>query len=166
MQTKTIIESIIESDSKYAKLTKDPEVLHWLRNLERGSAVTADASLRRLGRSCELLSLNPKQLVLEAQTDPKRFQDSLEDMVFALERENKAPGYIANLVKIVRQWLRYNNILVTRPIKIKESTATPTIADECVPTQQELAKLLRISSSRVRHRFAYGIRRFATRNDW
>jgi len=150
LQTKTIIDSIIESGSKYSELAKDPDVLHWLRNLERGSAVTADASLRRLGKSCELLGLTPKQMIVEAQTDPKRFQDSLEDMVFALERENKSPGYVANLVKIVRQWLRYNNILVTRRIKIKESTATPTIADECVPTQQELAKLLRISSSRVR----------------
>jgi len=85
------------------------------------------------------MSLTPKQMIVEAQTDPKRFQDSLEDMVYRLEKENKAPGYIANLVKIVRQWLRYNNILVTRRIKIKESTASPTIADECVPTQQELA---------------------------
>ena len=55
MQTKTIVDSILESDSKYSELAKDPDVLHWLRNLERGGAVTADASIRRLGRSCELL---------------------------------------------------------------------------------------------------------------
>jgi len=36
-------------------------------------------------------------MVVEAQTDPKRFQDTLEDMVFARERENKFPGYIANV---------------------------------------------------------------------
>lgn len=140
----------MQSNSKYSSLVADKDVLHWLRNLERGSAVTADASIRRLGKSCELLGLNPRQMIVGAQSDPKRFQDSLEDMVYKLEKENKAPGYVANLLKITRQWLRYNNVLLTRQIKIKDANITPTIADECVPTQQELAKLLRSSSSRVK----------------
>ena len=71
-------------------------------------------------------------------------------MVFQLEREKKSPGYTSNIVKIVRQWLKYNNVILTRHIKITNSTATPTIENERVPSQQELARLLRNSSSRVR----------------
>ncbi|MGD0424765.1 MAG: hypothetical protein ABSA92_15105 [Candidatus Bathyarchaeia archaeon] len=142
MQTKTIL--------KYSGLKEDEDVLRWLRNLERDSAVTAEVSVRRLGKACELLDTNPRQLIEQAQKNPKRFQDSLEDMVFRLEKENKAPGYVANLIKIVRQWLKYNNVILTRHIKIKDSTATPTIENERVPSQQELARLFRNSSSRVR----------------
>ncbi len=146
MQTKTIIKSA----SKYSHLLEDGDVARWVRNLERGSAVTGEVSVRRLGKASELLGLSPQEMITEAQRNPKKFQDSLEDIVCKLETESKAPGYIANLVKIVRQWLKYNDVLLTRQIKIKNSTSTPKIQDECVPSQQELAKLLRSSSSRIR----------------
>ena len=98
----------------------------------------------------ELLGISPQRLIEEAQRSPKQFQDLLDDMVFQLEREKKSPGYTSNIVKIVRQWLKYNNVILTRHIKITNSTATPTIENERVPSQQELARLLRNSSSRVR----------------
>jgi hypothetical protein len=86
----------------------------------------------------------------EAKNNPKQFQDSLEDIVSKLEDDGKAPGYVANIIKIIRSWLKYNNILLTRHIKIKNSSATPTIENEQIPSQQELARLLRNSSRRLR----------------
>lgn len=101
-------------------------MVRWLRNLERGSRVTAEVSIRRLGKACNLLGLSPERIVAEANDNPKQFQDSLEDIVSKLEDESKAPGYVATIVKVIRSWLKYNNVVLTRHIKIKNSSATPT----------------------------------------
>jgi hypothetical protein len=44
--------------------------------------------------------------------------------------EDKVPGYTADLLKTVRSWLKYNDITLTRKVKIKNSTATLTIEKE------------------------------------
>ncbi|PMB76221.1 MAG: hypothetical protein C0177_07260, partial [Fervidicoccus fontis] len=50
----------------------------------------------------------------------------------------------------IKSWLRYHNITLTRRIKIKNSTATPTIENEQVPSQDELARILRASLPRIK----------------
>ncbi|MGA8857729.1 MAG: hypothetical protein WB643_11260 [Candidatus Bathyarchaeia archaeon] len=136
--------------TKYLTITQNKDIARWVRNLERGSPITAEVSIRRLGKTSNLLGLSPNEMIIHAQNEPKRFQDALEDLVSQLEKEGKSPGYIANIVKIVRQWLKYNNVLLTRHIKVKNPNATPTIENEQVLSQQELAKIFRNSSSRVR----------------
>jgi len=81
--------------SKYDSIL--PDVRRWLDNIERGSPLTAEVALRRLGRACELLQLTPKEMVTRAREDLKTFQDSLEDLVSRLEEEKKAPQYIAGI---------------------------------------------------------------------
>ena len=137
-----------KESSKYDSIL--PDIRRWLDNIERGSPLTAEVALRRLGRACELLQLTPKEMVTRANEDLKTFQDSLEDLVSRLEGENKAPQYIAGILKNVRSWLRYNDITLTRKIKIRNISATPTIEDEQVPSQEELARIFRNSSSRAR----------------
>lgn len=44
---------------KLARLERDPHVGRWLRNLARGSPITAEAMGRKLSRVCELLSTDP-----------------------------------------------------------------------------------------------------------
>lgn len=136
--------------SKYSTLQKDEDVARWLRNIERGSPITAEVAMRRLGRACEMLKLSPKQMVAKANENLKTFQDDLEDFVFKLEKEEKSPQYIAGILKHVRLWLRYNDVTLTRKIKISNSSATPTIENEQVPSQEELARIFRNSSARVR----------------
>jgi hypothetical protein len=136
--------------SKYSILLKDEDIARWLRNIERGSPITAEVALRRLGRACEMLQLTPKQMIARADENLKSFQDSLEDLIFRLEKEKKSPQYIAGILKHVRLWLRYNDITLTRKIKISNSSATPTIENEQVPSQEELARVFRNSSGRVR----------------
>jgi hypothetical protein len=46
--------------------------------------------------------------------------------------------------------LRYNDVILTRRIKISNSTATPTIENEQVPSQEELARILRASPPRIK----------------
>jgi hypothetical protein len=137
-------------ESKYSLLLQDEGVSRWLRNVARGSQVSAEVALRRLGRACELLKTDPKAMLEWARRDIMGFQDSLEDLVAKLEGEGKSPGYIQGFLKTVKSWLRYNNITLTRKIKIKNSTATPTIENEQVPSQEELARVLRASPPRVR----------------
>ena len=128
----------------------DPDVDRWVKNIERGSRLTAEVSYRRLGRACELLGMSPKEMVKNAKEDQRGFEDRLEDLVASLETQGRAPGYVTGILKNVRSWLRRNNITLTRRIKIRNSSATPTIEDEQVPTQDEMSKILRNSPSRVR----------------
>ena len=136
--------------SKYSTLQNDEDVARWLRNIERGSPITAEVAMRRLGRACELLQLTPKQMVAQANENLKLFQDNLEDLVFGMEKEKKSPQYTAGILKHVRLWLAYNEIKLTRKIKITNSSATPTLENEQIPSKEELTRVFRNSSSRVR----------------
>jgi hypothetical protein len=138
------------SAKKYLDFENDEDLQRWLRNVRRGSPVHAEIVRRQLGRVCELLSTTPQGMIALAKSDMKRFQDSLEDLVAKLEAERKSPGYIIGLLKAVRSWLRYNDIALIRGIKVSNRNATPTIENEQVPTQAELARILRTSLPRIR----------------
>ncbi|MBO3769099.1 MAG: hypothetical protein QXS51_02225 [Thermoproteota archaeon] len=99
--------------SKYSRFLGDEKVRRWLRNLTKGSVITGEVALRRLGKICELLETDPKGLLEWARSDLTGFQDRLEDLVASLEDEGKSPGYIHGFLKAVKSWLRYNNITLT-----------------------------------------------------
>ncbi len=137
-------------ESKHAWLLKDDGVKRWYRNMERGSIITAEVSLRRLGKACELIDMTPKEMISQAKKNMKQFQNDLEDLVSKLENDGKAPQYVTGIMKVVKSLLSYNDITVTRKIKIRNASSTPTIENEQVPSQDELARIFRNSSSRVR----------------
>lgn len=141
---------MVRTGPKYAALANDPVVKRWLANLRRGSVVTAEVAARRLGRMCELLGTTPQKLLQDAKDNPARVQDSLEDLVAELELKHKSPGYISGLLKVVRSLLRYHGTILPRKIKLTNSTATPTIEDEQVPSQEELSRIFRASPPRTR----------------
>ncbi|MEM2868788.1 MAG: site-specific integrase, partial [Candidatus Bathyarchaeia archaeon] len=49
-------------DKKYKHLLDDADVKRWYRNVARGSEVTADVYLRRLGSFCSAYNLTPSSL--------------------------------------------------------------------------------------------------------
>jgi len=118
--------------------------------LARGSPITAEVAFRRLGRACELLETTPQGLLEMGEKDLKGLQDSLEDLVARLEAEGKAPGYILGILKAVKSWLRYNDVKLTRRIKVSNPNATPTIENEQIPSKEELSRIFRASNPRVR----------------
>lgn len=136
-----------EKSSVLRRADAEADRKRWLTNIARGSPITAEVYERRLKRTCELLQSTPGSLVEKAKSDLKRFQDSVEDMVTWLELEHKAPGYIRGLLKSLRSWLRYNDVQLTRKIKVSNPSATPTIEDEEIPSHEELSRILRASSS-------------------
>jgi hypothetical protein len=136
--------------AKWKELLGDPDIKRWYRSMARGSPLTAEVSLRRLGRACELLKNDHNGLVERARENMKVFMDSLDDMVTDLEGQRKSPGYIEGILKALKSWLRYHDIKLTRKISISNAGRTPTIEDEQVPSQEELARIFRVSSQRVR----------------
>jgi len=85
-----------------------------------------------------------------AKRDRKRVEDIVCDFVAKLGREGKSPGYIENYLKAIRSWLDYNEIRLVRRIKIGNRNVTPSIADERVPTKDELATILFYASERAK----------------
>jgi hypothetical protein len=128
----------------------DEDVRRWHDNLSRGSSITAEVYLRRLSLFCEKNGLSARTLVETAKNDRKAVEDLVLDFVTKMEKEGKSPGYIAGLIKAVRSWLRYNDFELKRRIKIRNPSATPTIEDERIPTQEELRTIFIYASGRAK----------------
>ena len=113
------------TQTKKTMLLSDPDVKRWHGNLARGSKITADVYLRRLGKFCETHHTTPIALKDLAVKDIKTATDLLEDHVAAMETNGNSPGYIDGLVKSVKSWLGYFDVEVRRKIKISSTGSTP-----------------------------------------
>jgi len=126
--------------AKYADLLLDEDVKRWYRNLVRGSKVTADVSLRRLGLFCLKKGITPKQLIkLGKEKATKLILDTIDEF----EAKGYANSYIKGMLKAVKSWLKFNNMALTIEVKINDAEDSPTLANERTPTQEELAKIFR-----------------------
>lgn len=133
--------------SKYGYLLGDADVRRWFSNVARGSRVTADVYLRRLGAFCEHFNITPKQLIALSEND---LYNMLLDYVSYLENNGCAGSYIESALKAVKSWLAHNGIEVKRKIKIRGVPDTPTLKDERVPTQDELKRILLSADKKAR----------------
>jgi hypothetical protein len=133
---------------KYAHLLDDADVRRWYENLQASSIVTATVYLRTLGRFCMLTKTTPQHILDIAET--KAFRDMFIDFVRQLEREGKAGSYIVRFKKVLHSWLTYNNITVKLRVNIRGEHDTPTLANERIPSKEELARILRLATLRAR----------------
>ncbi|RLI96800.1 MAG: site-specific integrase [Candidatus Aenigmatarchaeota archaeon] len=133
--------------AKYAFLLEDADVRRWYENVARGSEVTADVYLRRLGAFCKHFKLKPKRLVSLSQDE---LYNLLLDYVSALERAGRAGSYIESALKAVKSWLAHNGIEIKRKIRIRGARDTPSLRDERVPTQQELRRIFLSGDKKTR----------------
>ena len=83
------------SKAKYNYLLSNPDVNRWYRNVARGSKITADICLRRLGAFCAEFGLTPKQMV---ELGDKTVTDLLLDAVGKLE-DRGFGSYISSTLK-------------------------------------------------------------------
>lgn len=132
---------------KYAHLFEDADVTRWYDNTARGSRVTADVYLRRLGSFCDHHKITPKRLVKMNQKE--RF-DLLLDFVSMMEKKGYAGSYIQSTLKAVKSWLAHNRIELKGKIKIRGTQDTPTLRDERVPTRKELKKIFLSGDKKAR----------------
>jgi hypothetical protein len=134
--------------SKYRHLLEDRDVRRWYENLEAKSVITATVYLRTLGLYCDLLKTTPRRILAEAPS--KKFRDGFTDFIRKMERKGKAGSYIERFKKVILSWTSYNNLDVKLKVNIKGASDTPTIANERVPSKEELSRILRMASTRGR----------------
>src|SRR5438445_1302548 len=128
-------------------LEEDPDLKRWYKNVARGSVVTADVYLRRLGAFCESNALTTKTLL---SMDDREIHNKLMDYVTTQEDKNYAGSYIQSSVKAVKSWLAYNNRDLKGKIRIKGAQDTPSLKDERVPTHEELKKIFLSADKKAR----------------
>ena len=136
--------------SRHKKLLSDPDVQRWYQNIARGSTMTADVRLRRLGVYCERTSVTPKKLVQIGMNNIKDAEDLLLDYVSFLEKSGYAPSYIEDILKALRSWLSFNYVKLVRKIKIKNADIPITLENEEIPSKTKLREILDAASARAR----------------
>ncbi len=132
---------------KYQNLRNSKEVMRWYDDGRRGSKITADVYMRRLGAFCEVAKKDPVGLL---KLSDRSLADMIDDYVSDREKEGKAGSYIKSTVKAVKSWLTFNGIKLPRKIRISGVEDTPSLKDETVPTQDELKQILLAGNSRSR----------------
>jgi hypothetical protein len=133
--------------AKYAYLFEDPDVRRWYENTARGSRITADVCLRRLGSFCESNKITPSKF---ASLSERELHNMLMDYVSAAEKKGYAGNYISSTIKALKSWLAHNNRELKVKIKIEGIDETPTLKDERVPTLEELKRILLSGDSKAR----------------
>ena len=127
-------------------LLEDKDISRWYSNLARGSHVTADVYLRRLGNFCERFEVTPKGLI---SLDEDERYNLMLDTISSLEKMYSG-SYILSIVKAIKSWLSHNKIEIKRKLKIRGSQDTPSLRDERVPTQDELKKIFLAGNNKMR----------------
>jgi hypothetical protein len=134
-------------ESKYAELLKDRDARRWYDNMARGSRVTADVYLRRLGKFCERNGLTPKKLAVMKK---RKLENLLLDFVSDAEKKGLAGSYIQSTLKAIKSWLSHNHREIKSKIKIKGTQDQPSLKDERTPTKEELKRILLSGDKKAR----------------
>ena len=127
--------------TKRTRLLANLDIKRWYDNLSRGSPLTAEGRLRRLGRFCEVHQMTPMQLADLAMKDLRTATDLLEDHVTMMESKGYSPGYVDEQIKTVKSWLRHFDVEVKRKIRVSANNFTPTLQNERVPDAREMAEV-------------------------
>jgi integrase len=132
---------------EYKPLLEDKNIKRWYDNVARGSLVTADVYLRRLGHLCNDLKMTPQNLI---EMNENQLYDFLLDIVSRMEKDGRSGSYIHSQLKAVKSWLLHNRIEVRRKVKIRGVDDTPTLKDERVPTKPELRRIFLAGDEKAR----------------
>ncbi len=125
--------------AKYRVLLEDASVDRWHRNAARGSQITADVYLRRLGHVCATHGTSPAVLVA---MELKECPDFVADLVSEMEDAGRAGSYVLSTVRSIKSWLPFKGVALGQPIKVRGAQATRRLEKERVPTQNELRRIL------------------------
>ena len=128
-------------ESKYDHILKDETVERWYKNLKARSNVTSSVYVRYLGYYCDKMNTNPEKILSDAKD--KKLKNQFEDFVRSLEEKGRAGSYITKYKKVLKSWLKYNDVDAKLNVNIKGENDSPTVADERIPTKDELSRILR-----------------------
>jgi integrase len=147
--------------TKYFQYLEDDSNLHrWHENLKRGSEYTADIYLRRLCSFCRKGGITPGHF---ADISLSEIEDMAQDYVNELEEstfedgKHYAPQYICSNLKAIKSWAEWNRKKITREIRIRDETRTPTLEAEEVPSRDDLERVLYAPTTNSRTRASIAI---------
>jgi len=63
------MEGAVEGRTRYSRLLADTELRRWYDNVRRGSPITGDVYLRRLGSTCLRKGTNPGEMLEHSRGD-------------------------------------------------------------------------------------------------
>jgi hypothetical protein len=127
------------------ELLNDQNIASWHKNLQEGSEITSDVYLRRLNRFCEDHETTPQTL---AAMDAKDAFTLLVDSVSYYRAKGLTGSTIKGYIKPVKSWLLHNDVAITKTVKIKGASSTPTLKDEKTPEPHELHSVWRFCDER------------------
>ena len=134
-------------ESEYSDLLEDKVLKRWYNNVARGSLITADVYLRRLGHFCNELKTTPNKLV---EMKEEALYDLFLDTVSNMEEKGHSGSYIHSTLKAVKSWLLHNRVEVRGRIKIKGAQDAPTLKGERVPIKNELRSIFLAGDEKAR----------------
>ena len=102
--------------AKYVRLLEDPTLERWYKNAARGSQITAEVYLRRLGSVCAAHGMIPSDLLKKTSSERRDF---LTDLVSSMEERGLSGGYIESTLKAIRSWLSFNAVPWEHRIKVQ-----------------------------------------------
>lgn len=126
------------------------DVKRWHDNLTEGSPRTAEEYLRWLADYCSWRQVRPVEVISEFTQDKKAAQDRLEDYIRSLKARGLRPRSMNSALCAVKSWLRFNELAVTRQIKVGNLRSAPTIENEHPPSPEELRAVLDHANQRTR----------------
>jgi integrase len=146
-------------------LGNDTDLSRWYFNTAKGSPITADIYLRRLGGFCRWAKMTPHQYAIL----PKRRMENLAfDFVQEMEARTNpksgmkyAPQYVQSNLKAIVSWASWNRKKFDITITVSDANKTPTLENERVPTNDELRRVLYADTTSLRTRASIAIMAFA-----
>ena len=123
-------------------LLENDDVRRWYENIRARSNLTAGVYLRGMGFYCKRMGTDPKRILEDARLI-KPLQDQFLDFVRGMERDGKAGAYIARYKKVIHSWTRFNGIEFRSVANIRNESINERTQGETVPSQDELARILR-----------------------
>lgn len=137
--------------SKYKDFLEIDEVKRWYDNLKAKSPITAEVYLRTLGLYCEQEKTTPEKIISnfkESNDNGKQFKNRFTDYIRKLESEHKAGSYVVRFKKVLKSWIRSNDLDVTFNVNIANADRNLTTEDERIPNEEEMSRILRKASTR------------------
>ena len=111
----------------------------WLLNVAAGSHTTAIEQARALARFLDIVGWTLDDFTNLAHEDKRKLERRLELFARRLESQGYKRGTINNYFKAIKSWLRYNDVELTRRIKLSRTTSKR----EMVPSPEDVALILR-----------------------
>jgi hypothetical protein len=65
-----------------------------------------------------------------------------------MEVNGNSPGYIKGMLNSIKSWLRQSDVEIKRKLNVRNSTHTPTLENERVPSAEEITELFRRANLR------------------